>query len=190
MIKRKDLYRLGNKGFSFIELMIVIGIFMIIFIVSYQGLINNRQIEEFRLTNEQVASDIRKVQTMTLAGISSEDLGNIAYGIYFDETAPSNYIIFKNSNDNKNYEPGVDEIIQTIAFPEPISLSDVGPDTPDPITNLTILFSPPKPTIYINGQENLINVSITLIRDNISDKEGVVTVNRITGRITAEIINN
>jgi len=174
-------------GFTLIELLVVISIFIMVFGFTYGGLRNNRRLGEFRLTADRVASDIRKVQTMALAGISQEDLGNISYGIYFNEASPLEYIIFQDNNGNNNYDLGVDEIIQTITFPQNISLSAVEPELPT--NDLAIVFSSPQSTTYINGGMVENTAIITLIRSNLPTKQGVISINRVTGRITAELID-
>jgi Tfp pilus assembly protein FimT len=186
MVNFKHHFLPNITGFTLIELMVVIGIFMMVFGFTYGGLRNNRRLGEFRLTADQVASDIRKVQTMALAGISAEDLGNVSYGIYFNINQPNSYLIFKDDG-NKVYEAGIDETIQTVTFPQDISLSAVEPALPT--NDLAIVFSPPQPTTYINGGIIENTATITLIRSNLPTKQGIITINRVTGRITAELID-
>jgi len=185
MVNNKHYILQEIFGFTFIELMVVIGIFMMVFGFSYSGLRNNRRLGEFRIAADQVASDIKKVQIMALAGVADEDLSNISYGIYFSIDTPDSYIIFKDDG-NKVYEAVIDDIIQTITLPRDISLSAVEPALN---SDLTLVFSPPQPIMYINGGTSNITAIITIIRSNLSTTQGIISVNRLTGRITAELID-
>ncbi|MBU1131359.1 prepilin-type N-terminal cleavage/methylation domain-containing protein [Patescibacteria group bacterium] len=182
---------ISGAGFTLVELIVVVSIFMMVFIFSYQGLRESRHIEEFRVAIEQVASDIRKAQTMALAGVSDQDMSSIAYGVYFDATTPAwEYVIFIDDNGDKNY--GLeDDIIQTVELPEDIYLIGVEAGSEE-IDDLAVVFKPPKPMIYINyvegEEEHATESNITLFRSNVPGKMGVVNVNRITGRITAEVL--
>ena len=177
-----------QHGFTLIEMLIVASVFIVVFIFSLGGLRTNRRISEFRLSIDRVASEIRQAQTMALTGISDESVESIAYGIYFDESTPLQYLVFKDSNSDNNYDIA-DEIIETVILPQEISLDNVSPDTPTEITSLSIVFTPPKPTVYFNGETSLNQAQIDLTRASLADKQGNVTVNRITGRITAELNN-
>lgn len=173
-----------KSGFALIELLVVVSIFMIVFVFSYQGLRDNRHLEEFRLATERLANDVKRVQTMVLSGVSDQDLGNISYGIFFDTAEPQEYLIFKDTNINQLYDDGTDTIMETTFLPPDISLSEVST-----ANQLTIIFLPPKPTMYINGGEIIETGWAKLTRSNLSGKAGLVNIYRISGRITAELIN-
>lgn len=183
MVNNRQHFLQNITGFTLIELLVVIGIFVMVFSFNYSGLRNNRRLGEFRITVDQVASDIRKAQTMSLSGISADDLGNIAYGIYFNINEPNGYVIFKDDGDLV-YSVGIDEVIQTINFPQDISLSSLVPALNN---DLTIVFYPPRPIMYINGGTAANTANISVIRSNLPTKQGVITVNRVTGRIIAEL---
>jgi hypothetical protein len=139
-------------------------------------------LEEFRLANEQLATNIRKAQTMALTGITNQSIGALAYGIYLEMANTDRYLLFEDSNSNQIYDDGVDAIIETIIFPTDITLSSISTGS-----QLAIVFVPPKPNIYINGLTTIDMASITLIRSNIANKVGAVDINRISGRITAQL---
>jgi len=178
-----------RKGFTLIEMLIVASVFLIVFIFSLGGLRTNRRLSEFRLAIDRVAAETRQAQTMALTGVSDEVVESIAYGIYFDESSPWQYLIFKDTNSDNNYDLA-DEAIKTVALPEEIIIAGVGPDEPEEITNLSVVFKPPRPTVYFNGLTSNNEAQINLARVSISNKEGRVIVNRITGRIIAELLNS
>lgn len=163
------------------EMLIVIGIFGI---MSAMVLINFRQGEHstnFLLATEEVAANIRKAQTQTLTGtINEEILGSGGFGLYFDLTQPGQYLMFRDDGD-QTYEVGIDTILETVNLPLNIALSNL---TTDP---LTVIFKPPKPTIYLNGDQLLSEVDIYLTSVKVTDKSGHINLNRVTGRVTAEL---
>lgn len=175
-----------TRGFTLIELLVVTSIFLLVFVFTIRGLRDNRRLEEFRLSTEQVASEIRKAQTMAIAGVSSAILENAAYGLYFNEEQSGQYLIFVDANATNTYEAEEDTVLSTLTFPNNISLSNVGPE---PLTSLSIVFVPPQPTIYINGQAVIAEAAIYLRRSNVADKEGQIKINRLTGRVTADLTN-
>jgi len=187
MVKRKGFTR-QQRGFTLIEMLIVASVFLIVFIFSLGGLRTNKRISEFRFATDRVASEVRQAQTMALTGISDEVVESVAYGVYFNENTPLQYQVFKDTNSDGNYDIA-DEIIETISLPEEIGILNVGPDIPTEITSLSIVFSPPKPTVYFNGSTSFNEAQISLERVTVSNKEGRITVNRITGRIIAELNN-
>jgi len=176
----------SGPGFTLVEMLVVTVIFMMVFVFSYSGLRSNRRLNEFRLAADQLASNIRKVQTMALAGIADEDLGNIAYGIAFATVLPTEYRIFIDENSNGDYDPPDEKIVQTITLPEDITIWQLLPNNGG---TLAIVFSPPKPTIYINGSTVSGTATIKLQRSNLTGKGGQIIVNRITGRITSELVD-
>lgn len=162
-------------------MMVIGGIFVI---VAAMVLVNFKKGENntaFLLATEEVASNIRKTQTQTLTGSTQEEIvASGGFGLYFDIGAADQYVIFRDDG-NQIYESGNDTIIETMILPPNITISSLSNDP------LTIVFQPPKPTIYINGGLIDDSADIYLTRENIDDKQGHININRITGRITSEL---
>jgi len=163
------------------EMLVIGGIFVI---VAGMVLVNFKRGEnstQFLLATEEVASNIRKTQTQTLTGsIEEQIVASGGFGLYFDLARPGQYLMFRD-NGNQVYENGVDTLMASTTLPNGLTFSALSANP------LTIVFKPPKPTIYLNG--GIINNSadIYLTSDRISDKRGHININRITGRITAEL---
>jgi len=181
----------NKKGFSIAEIVTVSAIFVIILSLTLASFRRGEHRSEFILIVEEVASSIRKMQIQSLTGIIGEEdeVASGGYGVYFDLTQAGQYTLFRTSNDEA-YD-GADEVVSIVDLPPEVNLSEL-PDAGG--NDLSVVFKPPKPTIYINGQTasqlSEATIDIFLVSDRISDKRGQITVNAITGRITSEFVNN
>lgn len=171
----------GRRGFTLAEMMVTLVIFGTIFTMALVNFRRGERLEAFRLAADQLAANIRLIQTQALTGISEDEALAQAYGLYFDLAENGQYILFKDEGDHL-YGAG-DQAVETIVLPEEITLSAL---TADP---LTIVFAPPKPTIYINGDVVLATAQISLERAYFAGKIGRVTVNRLTGQVSARLLN-
>ena len=177
-----NFLKLKNKqGFTLAEMMVTLVIFGLIFTLALVNFRRGERLEAFRLTAEQVAGNLRLAQTQALTGISEDEALAQAYGIYFSLNEAGQYILFKDQGD-RLYGIG-DQVVATVILSEEITLSGL---TSDP---LTIVFEPPKPAIYINGDIALAAVQINLARAYFPDKVGRITLNRLTGQVSARLLN-
>ena len=177
--------RSGQAGFTLVEMLVTISIFIIIFTLVSVNFRRGERLESFRLATQQLASNLRQAQTLALTGIGGEESMSQAYGVYFNLDNPDQYITFSDDNGNYLYNQGEDEIIETIILPEEITLSVLPNDGP-----LTIVFEPPKSTVYIHdGQDFVQTAEIRLSREYYDTKVGVINLNGITGQVSAELEN-
>ncbi len=96
-----------NKGFTFIELLIVIAIIGILSLITIPNLSNFRKEQALKNTTENVITLLDKAQSDSLSSLNSNN-----YGVHF----ASNYMVyfvgstFSNTNPNNkkvDFEPGV-----------------------------------------------------------------------------------
>jgi len=106
----------SKRGFTMVELMVVIGISLVLFGFVVIGLSRGERTFSTTSTREKLISDLKTQQTKAMQGIDGPD----AYGIYFQ---PDRYTLFKgyaySSQDPDNYEVELDEgiVISDISFP-------------------------------------------------------------------------
>ena len=176
----KKLFK--SNGFTVAEIMTVLFIFLAMTALVLASFRRGEQRSQFLLITEQIASDMRKMQTQSLTGIIEEEIvASGGFGIYFDTANDDQYLLFRDDGDEDYTVADTD--LETVLLPANFTLSDLLLDP------LTIVFKPPKPTIYINGAQAVNEVEIKLFSDKVSDKYGSVMLNRITGRIIAELKN-
>lgn len=177
---------LKNKnGFTLLEMLVVIFIIVLTASVTVANFRMGERTTGFLMTTEQLASDLRKVQTRTIAGVVNDNLNLTGgYGLYISKDNLDQYILFGDDGD-LIYNPAIDETLLTIALPINTSFADLGVD----VESVTVIFQPPAPTIYVDGVESKTTTTFTLLNSMVDNKKGEVSLNGLTGRITAELVN-
>jgi len=175
--------KINKKGFTLLEMITVIGIFVVILASSLVNFRKGENTSQLRLSGEILASNFRKAQTESLSGIiNGEILASGGFGIYFSLAEPNGYLLFRDDGDNI-YDSEQDTELETIILPEGVYIGNL---TSDP---LTILFNPPKPEIIINNEELLNDIEVNLYSLKTEDKKSTVSLNRFTGRIDSVLEN-
>lgn len=171
----------NNSGFTIVELLVTASIFIVIFTVAIMSFKGGENINSLQAAADQVAVNIREAQTKTLTGSNQGEITAAAgFGLYFDPANNSQYILFRDDGDN-NFNDQQDTITATVSLPEQLTINSL---TPEP---LSIVFAPPKPDIYINGSSSTEDVNIILYSSRLDQKQGSISLNSFTGRVTAEI---
>lgn len=170
-----------KKGFTIIELLVSLGIFIVVTAMVVTNFRGGSRSDELKIAAETIASNLRRVQNMALAGELIDGVTPPGgYGIYFNLATSDRYILFADKNGNRAYD--VNEALPdgTIILAKNIRLSDVLPAAAS-----TVIFKPPKPTIYING-DTADNVITVTIKHALSGKIKKILTNRISGRVDVE----
>jgi len=146
-----------QKGFTMFELIVVISItFLLLAMVIFNYRTGGEQLK-FQRSANKVAQDIRRTSEMAMSSrrLNSGNVPEGGYGIYFDTSEPSRYILFADGNNDKQYSSG--EEIETVQLETNITITNLSPSSP-----LTIVFTPPNPTVTINKDFNNTTASITI----------------------------
>jgi prepilin-type N-terminal cleavage/methylation domain-containing protein len=176
----------NKKGFTLVEMLVVIFIIVLTASVTVANFRKGERATGFLMTTEQLASDLRKVQTRTIAGVVNDKLNLTGgYGLYISKDDLDQYTLFGDDGDFI-YNPASDETLLTIDLPINVSFADLGVD----VDSVTIIFQPPASTVYVDGLESKTTTTLTLLNSMVDNKKGEVTLNGLTGRITAELVNN
>ena len=175
----------SQAGFTLAEMMIMLVIFAVIFTLSLVNFRRGERLEAFRLATMAVGDYLRQAQTAALTGTGTVANMSQSYGVYFDLSAAGQYLFFKDDDNNHLYGVGLDEIVETVALPDEITLSALTNNGP-----VSIVFEPPKPNIYISAGANPYQLAeIRLARQYFPNKEGLVSLNGITGQVSAELVD-
>jgi prepilin-type N-terminal cleavage/methylation domain-containing protein len=154
---------MNQKGFSLMELMIVIfiiGVASSIVVTQYSG---NRNFKALYLGSKQIANDIRMTQNYTFSALETGGANpSGGYGIRFSKNSNS-YVIFADKDSNKMRNAVGSEDFQTINLPEDtevISLK-IGAIS---YNDIDVVFTSPYGEVYIDGINrdagNFINLEI------------------------------
>lgn len=170
-----------KKGFTIIELLVSLSIFIVITAMVVANFRAGSRGDDLRISAEAMVSNLRKAQNMALAGQPTNDIVPPGgYGLYFNLATPDRYIIFADMNGDKVYNSGEELADGLVTLPREVRIISVSP-----VIVSTVVFKPPKPTIFINNDPSNETLSVTL-KHTSSEQTRVVTVNRVSGRIDIE----
>jgi prepilin-type N-terminal cleavage/methylation domain-containing protein len=170
---------MNQKGFSLLELTVVIAIMGIAASITITQYSKNRESKALSLSVKQVVSDIKMAQNYTYGVLKFNDSVGFpggGYGIRFSQNSDS-YVIFGDEDSNKFYKNDNSEKFQTISLPQgvKIDLLQVGGSDTDPVD---LVFSSPYGKVYINGDNKNAGAFIELkIRVSNSAGAEIITVN-------------
>lgn len=176
-----------KKGFTILEITIVIFIMMLLFTITMVNYRRDRESLSLWKETSALKQDIRMVQIMTgREEINCKDNGEYhsdyfyGYGFYIDEENPQRYIIFADCNGNISYNPEEDWIIKEVSLQ-----TEIESFTPSSGGSLHIVFYPPGPQAVINGMDTEAEIIIRS-RENETERK-LIRVNTV-GRIQSEKI--
>lgn len=162
-----------KKGFTLIELLVAIAIVGLIATVTVVNFRAGQQRDELELAARQVQSNIENARIASLSGELVEgDIPRGGYGLRFDSNSNS-YIYFADINEDFLRQSGEDKDIRNYTLPAGITFVSPSAD---------IVFDPPRPDIYINGNKQTNEITLELRHEAVEESR-IVTINRISGRI-------
>jgi Tfp pilus assembly protein FimT len=144
--------RKNQQGFSYIELLVSIGIIAMVSGLMMANYRYGQNRSEVRMSALKIANDIRLVQNhaLSLKKVGTANPGG--WGIYFKKNQPE-YKIFSEAQTggqvNKTYKNG-EQQGPTIALPSHIGYQSLKIDTTNK-NDVSIFFVPPDPVTYVEA---------------------------------------
>lgn len=164
-----------TSGFTLIEMIVSISIIALIsgiFLANYHPADKRNNLG---MAAQKLASDIRLAQNHALSqqeyGPADESYG---WGVYFSSVQNTKYIIYIDSDNNKQYNTPFEdpnEKYREIVLPSGITVSLIDIDN-----HVSIHFVPPDPDTYFNGLQTNNQVVITLTEAS-TGASATITVN-------------
>ncbi len=113
--KRLKIFRSGGSGFTFIEIVIVIGVVLILFGVATINLAKIQRSSSVNATVQTLLADIKQQQLKSMVGATEGRSTSDSYGIYVESTK---YTLFHgvsyNSSDATNFSVLLDPVMQMV----------------------------------------------------------------------------
>ena len=186
MLKYLHIKTNPAKGTSVIELLVVIAIIFILAATVFLNYPEGKKEFNLRKSGHKLAQDLRRGEEMAMsarkkAGIcqSPGATGITGYGLYFDETTATQYILFINCDANTAYDAGIDDVIETVDLDDlGIKIKNLKKGINEPDT-LTVVFKPPDPTVYINNDDTSCVGEIIICRIDAETQTKTVKINDI-----------
>lgn len=166
----KSLTLSRSGGFTLVELLVVIGIIAVISAIVFA---NYRQGEKqfgLQRSSYSLVQDIRSAQNMAMGARTVGGTVPEGYGVHLSLAAPDQYILFADNGDGL-YGTG-DTDIDTLYLETGITITNLSTGG-----TLTVVFSPPDPSVLISGNEGITSASITINYDGGPAK--IVSVNKV-----------
>lgn len=178
----------ARKGFTLTELVVVIGIFSIIAVLTLAKYPVFSSKLSLKRTSQEIALGIRQAQVFALSvrEFSGEFPG---YGVYFSESAQKSFIIFADTNSNNFYDGGAEKV-QTFTIKTGDRISGLCGDTKKSppgdcsITNLEIIFTRPNPIVSLRSGALIFSDGEITVTSSRGDTKKVVV--RASGQISIE----
>ncbi|MBI5529877.1 MAG: type II secretion system protein [Candidatus Doudnabacteria bacterium] len=110
-----------KKGFTLIELMVVMSIMVILISVMVINLNSQKAARDIKIAQNQLVSDLRKTAAYTLASrITPSGQTALYYLVKFDLNNPTKYFVQAITKNSNNYQL---ENVETIGLPSGISIA-------------------------------------------------------------------
>lgn len=164
-----------QKGFTLIEFIVVVAIIISLSSLSFLNYRAGEKEITLQRSIYRLAQNIRRAQELAMSSREFEKKATGGYGLYFNlsPAAPdsTHYILFADINNDKQFGAG-DGIVETIELEKGIEITNLSSGQ-----ILTIVFSPPDPTVTINPLSSSATITLGAL-----SKTRTVTINT-TGQI-------
>jgi prepilin-type N-terminal cleavage/methylation domain-containing protein len=142
-----------QKGFTIPELLVVFAIMVLmtgIMLPVWRS--GDRNLSLDRAVHK-AGQDVRRAQELAMRAQSYMCAsGSIfAYGVYFDASTPTSYILFAECNSGSiGYNAGQDGIVETLQVESGAKIATVSPTS-----QISIVFAPPTPAVFLKPGDPL-----------------------------------
>lgn len=144
-----------SRGFTLIELLVVTSIIVLMTIWIFPNYRAGNEDLNLQISASKLTQNLRKVQEMAVS--AKEFQGEVpmgGYGIYFNISDPTRYILFADKDGGKDYD-GSGEAVEIFQLEKNTKLSNLSPLGP-----LTVVFSPPDPVVYFYPDAAVVSITI------------------------------
>lgn len=179
MLKRRKFK--GQKGFTILELMVVVFIVAILTTIYLAGYRSGEKSFRLQRAANKLASDVRRAAELSMSAKDSKSscagITASAYGIYAEFATPASYKLYADTVGGDRLYGSSDCVIENITLEKGVIIKDISTAP----KKTTISFQPPDPQVFIrwnNPSDSTSSVTITLGLQNDPTKTRTITVNK------------
>jgi type II secretory pathway pseudopilin PulG len=179
-----------GAGFTIIDMLAALGIIVILSGIIATNFNNFRVASNLDSDVEQLSALLRQAQLWSLSGQTRNGVRPTGgWGVHLDECSAGSctYFLFADlfptGTANYVYDAGSDDIVSEGVMDNLVEITTLSPVS---AASLDIVFSSPSAEIYLNGAQ-VEAASVITLTHTTSQDQGIVTINRLSGRITRAI---
>lgn len=195
-----------HKGFTLVELMVVISIFAIlssIMVFNYGSFKSSLSIQNLA---DDISLSIRKAQGYAIGVHSSNNSFISGYGVHFSTAENKSFILFANLDNNTEYNNSSGcgnptsnneclEVLNITSSDKISAISVIGNGSPQTADTLDIFFKRPQPEptfcARINGSSTcILGTSVSFVKITISNDNGIFKIITISNVGQISVSNN
>ncbi|MFH1667772.1 MAG: hypothetical protein ABH884_01975, partial [Candidatus Komeilibacteria bacterium] len=187
------LFNKQNRGFTIMELIVSIGVFMSLFLVVTVNFRTAEASNELRLETQKIASDIRKLQTLALTGSTynfngtSTVMGIGGFGVKFSNGSTT-YAIYSDTAMDYGILDQDDVLLESVTLAS--DFSNILITTEGSGADAYLTFLPRSSTITFKTivGESIEDFSAQVLRleiyhNKVTNKKGVIEITPISGQV-------
>lgn len=170
------------KGFTIIELLVVLAIFALIVSVSLANYNTNNRQSKLKMSLQNFSANIRLAQSYAMGSKDFYDVNfgqavvpKGGWGVFLDKTRPWEYKIITDLDEDHQFKKDIDGIYKTLNFEDSIEIEEIIENDSNSVDKAIIFFQPPDPQTFINGL-NSNNIKIYL-KDKVANTSSAVSIN-------------
>lgn len=160
-----------SKAFTLIELLMVTAIIMMLTALLLSNYRSGDKGLALQRSASKLSQDLRRSQEMAMSSKRVSGAIPYGFGIYFNIFTPGYYILFADLDGSRDRNSNGSEDLERAYLESGIVISGLSP-----VNIFSIVFSPPDPTVWINGLSSGVVGTITLSVINGTNNR-VVSVN-------------
>lgn len=155
-----------NRGITLIEVLTVVSVMVILSAITFGNYKGGNDSLALDRATQKLAQDFRRVNEKAASGFEWGTY--LSYGIYFNtSTNNKQYLIYGNTTNDKSYESGTDDIIETVVIEKEIKICSIkekvlSTSVETTVGSRSVSFVPPRPTVFMNEVGSDLEVSVVL----------------------------
>lgn len=180
--KKRLQIRSGARGFSLVELLVAVSILVLLAGVVLARYKDFDSITLLQSLAYDVALSIREAQVLGVGVRGAADSYDPPFGVHFDVNTPTQYVLFRDSDENDTYSAS--EMVSLFHIGNGHSITDICFDGDCSVNEANVLFERPDlDAIFATGGNRETTVAVMTITLSSQNHTQVVQV-RSTGQIS------